>query len=289
MMRAMEFIAKARDETLLNDLSAEEQAQQSQLHGEALENIAGTLGEDGPMIMELQRKMRARPAQVRGNPDRELLQLVRLVRQLLKGTEEEKEAARATIRAMPEEDEQPTPEEEARSAELVQALQQHVTENSKLLDQANGIEQALNASAPDTSLLQMQNLLEDLDMNEMELDDSDMDIEPTAIIVAVAFVLIVYLLWSNIVMVVSAVLSLLFLLIFVALIGCGVASAFPSESGVHCGRQGTVGAVLQCEMSCTRRVLQIPFQYARQGLDRLSELFSLAEIQHELKMGINSF
>jgi hypothetical protein len=285
MMRAIEFIAKARDVNLMNSLTEEEQQQQAELHEHALRDIAGTLGDDGPLSLELQRKRRARPAQIRGHPDRELLQLVRLMRQLLRGTEEEQEAARAAIRDMPEEgeDDEVSPEAEARTNELINNLQAHMAETGDLLDRANGIEQRLNASAPEASFLEMQQMLEDLDLNAVELDDSDLDIEPTALIVAIAFIVIVYLLWGSIVMVISAVLSLLFLLIFISLVGCGVASAFPSETGVHCARQGDVAAVLRCEMQCSRRVLSVPFQMAGQGLRQLSQIFSLAEIEKEVR------
>jgi len=267
MMRSMEFIAKAQTNSLLESLSEEERTHQGEVHQQALQDIAGVLGEDGPLVLELQRRMAANPARIRADPENSLMELVALVRNLLQGTEAEKEQARAAIRAMDGVSDvgEVTADEEAQSQELAQSLEANIDEARQLMDRTNRFEAVLNTTDTDEhgSLLQLH----------LEAAMEAGDIEPHAVITAVIFVLLVYLLWHTVVHVIAAVLGLLFLFIFVALIGCGLATALPSETGVHCGQLTGIEQVFNCEIECARRVLRVPFGYAQSGLQQLSHLF----------------
>lgn len=269
MMRSMEFIAKANTKSLLDDLTDEERSHQRVVHEQALGDIAHVLGpDDGPLIVELQRRMMANPERVRGDPENSLLELVSIVRNLLQGSDEEKEEARAAIRAMNEisDSREATESENAESQKLAESLEANIDDARQVMDQTNRLESVLTTTDTDesgSSLIQLH----------LEAAMESGDIEPSAIITSVIFVLLVYLLWHSVVHVISAVLSLLFLFIFVALVGCGLASALPSETGVHCAQLSSIGDVFNCEMQCTRRVLRVPFNYAQQGLNTLAHIF----------------
>lgn len=268
MMRAMEFIAKAQTNSLLESLTEEERTRQSEIHEQALQDIADVLGpEDGRLILELQRRMMANPERIRGDPENSLLELMAIVRNLLQGTDAEKEQARAAIQAMDAvSDVAPaTADEEAQAQDMAQNLEANIDEARQLMDRTNRLEAVLNTTDTDEagSLVQLH----------LEAAMESGDIEPSAVITAIVFVLLVYLLWASVVHVIWAVLSLLFLFVFVALIGCGLASALPSETGVHCGQLTGIDEVFNCEISCARRVLRVPFSYASDGLTRLSHLF----------------
>lgn len=266
MMRAMEFIAKAQNTSVVDSLTQEEQAHQSEMHDQALNDIAGVLGEDGPVILELQRKMRANPSRIRGDPEAALIELLGLVTMLMRGSEQQREAARASIHAMSEEDGdagEPSPEERERASEVASGVDATMVEARTLLDQHNDVEAVLQEGDVDGggALLQLEAAME------------SGDIEPSAVITAVVFVLIVFLVWNTVVHVIMAVLGLLFLLIFLALVGCGLASALPGQTGVSCGQLDAIDDILTCELQCTRRFLRVPFQYASQGVNSLATLF----------------
>jgi len=269
MMRSMEFIAKAQTNSLLEDLTEEERSHQGAVHEQALQNIAHVLGpDDGPLILELQRRMMANPERVRGDPENSLLELVAIVRNLLQGSDEEKEQARAAIRAMNtvSDSREATESEKAQSQDMAESLEANIDEARQLMDRTNRLEAVLNTTDTEeagSSLIQLH----------LEAAMESGEIEPSAVITSVIFVLLVYLLWHSVVHVITAVLSLLFLFIFVALVGCGLASALPDTTGVHCAQLTNIGEIFSCEMQCTRRVLRVPFSYAQDGVNRLAHLF----------------
>lgn len=268
MMRAMEFIGKAQTNSLLESLTEEERTRQGEIHEQALQDIAGVLGpEDGPLILELQQRMMANPERIRSDPQNSLMELIALVRNLLQGTEEQKEQARVAIRAMTavSDAREATADEEAQAQGMAESLEANIDEARRLMDRTNRFEAALNTTDTDEA--------ESLVQLHLEAAMESGDIEPSAIITAIVFLLLVYLLWSSVVHVIWAVLSLLFMFIFVALVGCGLASAFPGETGIQCGHLTGVDEVFTCEFQCARRVLRTPFRYARDGLTRLSHLF----------------
>lgn len=268
MMRAMEFIAKSQTNSLLESLSEEERTHQGEVHEQALQDIANVLGPvDGPIILDLQRRMMANPARIRSDPENSLLELMALVRNLLQGTDAEKEEARAAIQAMNgvSDADTFTADEETQAQDMAQNLEANMDEARQLMDRTNRIESVLNTTDSDEggSLLQLH----------LEAAMESGEIEPRAVITAVMFVLVVYLLWHSVVHVISAVLGLLFLFIFVALVGCGLASALPSETGVHCGQLSGIQEIFSCEIQCARQVLRVPFSYTQDGLNRLGHLF----------------
>lgn len=267
MMRAMEFIAKAQNTSVVGSLTEQEQAHRGEMHDQALHDIAGVLGEDGPIVLELQRKMRANPQRIRGDPEASLIELVGIVTNLMRGSEQQREDARATIHAMSEEGAgdagEPSAEETARAEEMARGLDANMVEARQLLDEHNDVEAVLDMTNEDGggALLQLEAAME------------SGDIEPSAIITAIIFVMIVFLVWHSVVHVIMAVLGLLFMLIFVALVGCGLASALPSQTGVTCAQSSGIEEILTCQVSCARRVLRVPFTWARQGVDTLGHLF----------------
>lgn len=268
MMRAMEFIGKAQTNSLLESLTEEERTRQGEIHEQALQNIASVLGpQDGRLILELQQRMMANPERIRGDPENSLMELIAIVRNLLQGTDEEKEQARAAIRAMDAVSDvgEATADEEAEAQGMAQSLEANIDEARRVMDKTNRFEAALNTTDTDEgeSLVQLH----------LEAAMESGEIEPSAVITAIIFVLLVYLLWASVVHVIWAVLSLLFMFIFIALIGCGLASALPGETGVQCGQMTGFDEVFTCEIQCARRVLRVPFRYARDGLNRLSTLF----------------
>lgn len=265
MMRAMEFIAKAQNTSVMDSLTEQEQEHRGEMHNQALNDIAGVLGEDGPVVLELQRKMRANPARIRGDPEGALLELMGLVTMLMRGTEQQREEARASIHAMSDEGGDAgdfSMEETERASEMARGIDATMDEARTLLDQHNDVEAVLEEEENGGgALLQLEAAME------------SGDIEPSAIIVAVVFVMLVYLVWNAVVGVIMAVLGLLFMFIFLALVGCGLASAFPSETGVGCAQMDGLDNVLTCELQCARRFVRVPFNYARQGITTLASLF----------------
>lgn len=271
IMRSMEFISKAQTASVMGNLSEAELAHHNEVHQQALSKISGVLGEDGALILELQQKMKANPALIRSDPQTALTELVSIVAMLVKGSDEEKEEARIAIRAMTAsgpEDAEATAEDDAKTEELARKLEENAAEIRQMLDEKNDIEGVMNMTGGDGggALLQLEAAME------------NGEVEPSAIILSIVFVLIVFLLWHTIVAVIMAVLSVLFMLVFISLVGCGLASAFPSQSGVQCARLSGVATIVRCETQCARRFLRVPFQYASTGLHQLAGLFSPAEL-----------
>ena len=94
------------------------------------------------------------------------------------------------------------------------------------------------------------------------------------VIVAVVVVLLVILLMGSIGTILMGVFWLAFLTLFVAMVGCGVASFFPGRSGVHCGSAGHVDDVLRCELTCVRRSMSMAFGSARRGVRSLTSVLA---------------
>jgi hypothetical protein len=100
MFRAMIFLAKAQDSSLMDSLSAEQQDADRVLLQKSLDNIAGMAGSDGAVVQELMQKMRARKSVVMEDPSGTVKHLEVLLTKLLKGSEEEKEQARTEVHEM---------------------------------------------------------------------------------------------------------------------------------------------------------------------------------------------
>lgn len=97
MMRAMKFISKAQaNPALIDAMSDEEKAEQQQQFEASLENVAGTMGENGNLILSYAGKLKDDPG-FKKDPIRGVQSLMQLIMKLEQGSSEEKQAAREEI------------------------------------------------------------------------------------------------------------------------------------------------------------------------------------------------
>lgn len=288
MVRALEFISKAQTGSLLNDLAEDERARQADLFHGSLRDISGVLGEDGALLLELAGTLQGN-SDALSNPERTLNAIVAVVALLVRGSEEEKEQARTAIRAMSasaidhtELSAQTRADLEAQAQTLGRVLDLDIEQTRHLLDETNDLESEsgspLSQSEVADALLEIGASENDEDWesmedeeNEEESDGSDsLEMLPgplegrgSTLIVAAVVLLLVILLWSHIVAALAIGFWVLFLSLFVALVGCGVASLFPRDTGVHCLSLGGAGATVNCEATCVSRALRLPFSMMR--------------------------
>lgn len=283
MVRAMEFISKAQTSSLLDDLTEDERAQQAQLFDGSLRDIAAVLGDDGDLLLELMGAMEGNSAAVT-DPENTLNAIVAVVVMLVRGSEEEKVQARAAIRALQasvtdhtEVSEQVRAEAAAQAQTLGRFLDTDVAETRRLLDETNDLERDTETPISEdevaAALLEIGASENDedweADEDEEENDGSLADLpgplegRGSTLIVAAVVLLFVMLFWGHIVAALAFGFWVIFLSLFIALVGCGVASLFPRDSGVHCLSLGGGGATVNCEATCVRRALQLPFQMMR--------------------------
>lgn len=283
MVRAMEFISKAQTSSLLDDLTEDERAQQAQLFDGSLRDIAAVLGDDGDLLLELMGAMEGNSAAV-SDPENTLNAIVAVVVMLVRGSEEEKVQARAAIHDLQasvtdrtEVSEQDRAEAAAQAQTLGRFLDTDVAETRQLLDETNDLERDTETPISEeevaAALLEIGASENDedweADEDEEENDGSLADLpgplegRGSTLIVAAVVLLFVMLFWGHIVAALAFGFWVIFLSLFIALVGCGVASLFPRDSGVHCLSLGGGGATVNCEATCVRRALQLPFQMMR--------------------------
>jgi len=284
LVRAMEFISKAQTGSLINDLSDEERSQQANLFNGSLRDLAAVLGEDGELLLELMGLME-RDSSSLSNPERALNAIVAIVVLLVRGSEEEKEQARAAIHALRatiaisgrEVSEEVRAEAEARAQTMGRFLDSDVAQTRRLLDETNIFEGESVAPMSEedvaSALLEIGVSASDGDWEAMEdeeeSDGSDwleelpgpLEGRESTLVVAALVLLLVILLWSHIAAALAFAFWALFLALFVALVGCGLASLFPRDTGVHCLSLGGLGSTMNCEARCVSRALRIPFSY----------------------------
>lgn len=283
MVRAMEFISKAQTSSLLDDLTEDERAQQAQLFDGSLRDIAAVLGDDGDLLLELMGAMEGNSAAV-SDPENTLNAIVAVVVMLVRGSEEEKVQARAAIHDLQasvtdrtEVSEQDRAEAAAQAHTLGRFLDTDIAETRRLLDETNDLERDTETPISEeevaAALLEIGASENDedweADEDEEENDGSLADLpgplegRGSTLIVAAVVLLFVMLFWGHIVAALAFGFWVIFLSLFIALVGCGVASLFPRDSGVHCLSLGGGGATVNCEATCVRRALQLPFQMMR--------------------------
>lgn len=283
MVRAMEFISKAQTSSLLDDLTEDERAQQAQLFDGSLRDIAAVLGDDGDLLLELMGAMEGNSAAV-SDPENTLNAIVAVVVMLVRGSEEEKVQARAAIHDLQasvtdrtEVSEQDRAEAAAQAQTLGRFLDTDIAETRRLLDETNDLERDTETPISEeevaAALLEIGASENDedweADEDEEENDGSLADLpgplegRGSTLIVAAVVLLFVMLFWGHIVAALAFGFWVIFLSLFIALVGCGVASLFPRDSGVHCLSLGGGGATVNCEATCVRRALQLPFQMMR--------------------------
>lgn len=208
MMRAMKVMSKAQTVEMVASLSEEEKALEKAMFEESLNNLADATGEDGPMVLELQQKLKANVAGVKRDPKGSVNSVIAILQKLLKGTDAEKEEARAEIRAMkgPGEVEQLGAEEAAeldrKNAELASQLD-HETSVTELVDNVDTV-------APDNDDPR------DGNASLVEVARSD------AVVSGIAFVLTVMLVIFVVIWAVAEVVAALVLWAFISLLGCGL-------------------------------------------------------------------
>jgi len=285
MVRAMEFISKAQTSSMLNDLTEEERGQQASLFDDSLHNIASVLGEDGELLLQLMATMEGDSSTL-SDPEQTLNSIVAVVVMLVRGSEEEKEQARTAIRDMraaatdgTEVSEQDRADAEAQAQNLGRFLDTDVSQTRRLLDETNDLESDSGTpmSEDDVAAALLELGISEHD-EEWEFDEDEEESDRSGslenlpgplegrgstLIVAAVVLLFVILLWGHIAAALAFGFWVLFLSLFVALVGCGLASLFPRDSGVHCLSLGGAGSMVNCEATCVRRALQLPFSMIR--------------------------
>merc|ERR1719424_1377468 len=158
MMRALKFIAKAEaSKETMDALPHADKVQQSEVFKTSLENIAGTMGENGALVLELVSKVQA-DAGFKRDPKASVQQLVQQIAMLTLGSEAEQAGAREHIKNYQASDsltEQETQEADVTNTRLGAQLSSDTQDVSEVLDH-------VDFAAPDGK--------EDLDDSEVLID-----------------------------------------------------------------------------------------------------------------------
>lgn len=218
MMRALKFIAKAEaSKETMDALPQADKVQQSELFKTSLENIAGTMGENGALVLELVSKVQA-DAGFKRDPKASVQQLVQQIAMLTLGSEAEQAGAREHIKNYQASDsltEQETQEADVTNTRLGAQLSSDTQDVSEVLDH-------VDFAAPDGK--------EDLDDSEVLIDPSSVSTNATSMLQVsskalaanvIAFILLAILVVTVVVWAVLEVIAAIVTWALVAILGCG--------------------------------------------------------------------
>jgi len=142
MVRAMKFIAKAEvHPDVVKGLSPADREEQKALFDASLNNVAGTMGDDGPLVLAFAEKMKLDPA-TKTDPQAAVQKIMQLLSQLSFGSEDAKNQAREDI-SMFEASAELSPEEaqevDQKNAMLATQLRSETEAVSQVLDDVDGM------------------------------------------------------------------------------------------------------------------------------------------------------
>jgi len=215
MMRAMKFIAKAQaSKETMDALPHADKVQQAESFKTSLENIAGTMGENGAVVMELVGKVQA-DAGLKKDPKASVQYLIEMIAKLTLGSDDEQEKAREDIRnyqAAEPLTEQETQEADETNTKLGAQLSSDTKDVSEVLDQ-------VDFAAPDGQEdLDDPDLYPDLATNRSAL----IQVQSKALAAnVIAFILLAILVTCVVVWAVLEVIAAIITWALVAILGCG--------------------------------------------------------------------
>mmetsp|Transcript_50318 Transcript_50318/g.79872 ORF Transcript_50318/g.79872 Transcript_50318/m.79872 type:complete len:414 (-) Transcript_50318:76-1317(-) len=254
--RAMKFLGKAQDSSLIESLTPEEKAKDKALFEESLNHMAGMAGPDGELVQELTRKMKLRTTFVKEDPLKAVKEVVNILTCLLKGSNEEKERARKAIREMEEVDEDDVLNEPMKGEDLRDYV-------SKLEKGAPDVIESMDMAALDLDSDSRNGQLETngniTSLLQLSRDDTDVKV-----VKGIAFVVICVLVVAAIIWAVIEIVAILVAWAFISILGCS-AYALGHNHAVSKGQSNTPKLGAWDAVKCMGSVFAMPFVYVYRG------------------------
>jgi hypothetical protein len=253
MYRSMAYLSKAQESKFTKGLSAEEQKESRQSIEDALAHMKAFAGDNSEYVIKLKEKM-----QGQGVANLEAVrQVITLLTMLLKGNEEEQQAARDFIDRMVSKPRKLSPAAMEKQQAAIDYLEAHDAEMNEF------IENDLNALDNEK-----EDSAEALGQNSTALIQRG-DADVAAVVKGIAFIIIVWLVVSALVSAVFIGLSIVVSFALVLLIGCGA---------YHAG-QNNGQLDFQVTFDCFLQFLTWPVVQGAKGLKWIWEEFAPDEFK----------
>lgn len=300
MMRAMEFLSKAQTKSLLESLTPEEKQLAEIASEDSFSNLTAALGEDGPVLHDFQRKLKASLSSVRHKPKEVLNHIIKVCSTLTWGSEESRKQIREDVRQMDAVDDGSAAEADNETiGELAKQLEDTMGKQVEVLNKQNAFEPQNRAAFNDNGKTVDSDSINDnmvASLLEMHVRAQN---ENSNVVKAIVFVVLVLLLWNTVAGLAMALLNALLTWIFISLVACGVGTVVPIKINGNrisdCETNQDFGAMVQCQIKCTTNIAAKPFDWlggAMKGVgdsvksvgdtlsDSFGDLFSLLEVDH---------
>jgi predicted RND superfamily exporter protein len=237
------------------------------LFQESLDHMTSFAGADAAFVQMLKQKMITNEEAVKRNPLKSVQEVVKLLTMLLRGSAEEKEAARKAIQNLSPEDEADqqvdlpefTQTLESRFADIKDGLNSEMEELDDEVHESAEVMQTLTSKGNSSALL--------------EKSDGTLQIKGETVVSGIAFVVIVLLVVAAIVWTILEILAAIIAWAVLSVVGCGAYAAghnyaiskneLPSEA-----RMGVLGT-----MKCIAKVFTVPFVLIYKGGKAISRAF----------------
>jgi len=225
MVRALEFMAKAQDSSLLESLSEAQKAEERVRFDNALKSLAESIGDDGALVLTLRAKLKGSAA-MRRDPSGTAGWILGVLQKLLRGTKAEQQEARDEITALPwleqgDGPQAPQVQELTKERSLAKEFERKPEELRDLMDEANVLD---NESETDDGEVINSALLQ-----HAEFDGAVVSKESAAVSI-MAFVVIAVLVVATVVWSVAELLVAVVAWAFLAVLGCSAATVITNHA-----------------------------------------------------------
>lgn len=283
MMRAMKLISKAEAHPdVMNGLSAADKAHQKQLFDASLSNVAGTMGEDGQLVLDLAVKMKGDAATKR-DPKAAVQKIMQLLSALSFGSEEQKEDARENIRNY-----------EA-AAELSREEAEQADRNNGMLAEQLGSETVALDQALDHFDTISADEIEDEDDGSVKIGNGTVTASMLQVLSkglganVIAFILLSVLVVTVVIWTVVEVIATIVSWAFLAVLGCGAYTIGHDHAVAETSNENPLAKKgLTGFAKCFFKVFAYPFILVGKATVATYEFFSGNAKQSALQVAANS-
>lgn len=273
VFRAMSFMTKAQDESLMASLTETQKQEDRALFQESLNHMTSFAGQDAKYVQMLKEKMIANGDAVKRNPLESIAEVVKLLTELLQGSTEEKAAARRAIQDL-------SPGvadgEEVDASELKQTLE---SQSAAIKDGlASELEKLDDESHESAEVLQTLETSGNSSTALLEKSNTGLLIEGETIVRGVAFVVIVGLVVAAIVWTVLEILAAIVAWAVLSIIGCGAYAAGHNSAITKNELPADKKMGVFTTMKCIAKVFTVPFVAVYKAGKAISDAFKQEEL-----------